>query len=98
MQATPARTEEKSIVKKLLYQMIGETHRFMKYIIVYCLGFSSLMLLLCWFSSWFGVDTDTVLTVTAGIFGFNLVSTLIIKITENRSTKRKDDPNEKKTD
>jgi hypothetical protein len=88
-------------MKKLLDQIIGQNRRFMKYIVLYCLGFSSLVILLCWLSSWFGVNTDTVLTVTAGIFGFNLISTLIIRISENKADKksaeRKDDPNEKKT-
>jgi uncharacterized membrane protein YjjP (DUF1212 family) len=89
-------------MKKLLHQIIGENGRFMKYVVLYCLGFSSAIILLCYFASWFGVDTDTVLTVTAGIFGFNLVSTLIIKITENKKAdakpaERKEDPNEKKT-
>ena len=88
-------------MKKLLEHIIGQNGRFMKYIVVYCLFYSSVMILLCYIGRWFGVDTDTVLTVTAGIFGANLISTLIIKITENKADKksaeRKEDPNEKKT-
>ena len=83
-------------MKKLLNNIIGENGRFMKYIVVYCLFFSSCVILLCYIASWFGVDTGDVLTATTAIFGFNLVSTLIIKITENRKESTANKAEEKK--
>ena len=72
-------------MKKLFQALSGRVDRFLKGAVVFCLGFSALMILLCYIGRWFDVDTSHELTITSTIFGGNLVLTLIIELIKLRN-------------
>ena len=61
--------------------------RFMNVLVCLCLGFTALMAAACYVASWFGVDTDHELTVTATVFGGDLVLMMVKKLIEKKDAK-----------
>ena len=54
--------------------------RFMTRIVRFCIGFTAVMIVACYVASWFGVDTDHVLTITATVFGGELLLTVVLEL------------------
>ena len=53
---------------------------FMTFAVVFCLGFTALMIIACYIARWFGVDTTHELTITATVFGGELGGLLLKKL------------------
>ncbi|MBN1776632.1 MAG: hypothetical protein JW811_00770 [Clostridiales bacterium] len=76
-------------MRKLFQALFNRVDQFLKGAVVFCLGFSAFMILLCYIGRWFGVDTSHELTITSTIFGGNLVLTLIIELIKLKNKKDK---------
>ena len=84
-------------MKKLLNTIIGENKRFMKYIILYCLAFPSLMLLLGYIAIWFDKDIADLMTATKAIFATELVLGIIKVLIDTKKTNTTEKTNSPKS-
>ena len=58
--------------------------RFMNVMVCLCLGFTALMIVACYVGRWFGVDTSHELTVTATVFGGELMLMMGKKLIQDK--------------
>ena len=56
--------------------------RFMTRMVRFCIGFTAFMIIACYVARWFGVDTSHELTITATVFGGELLLTVVLKLLE----------------
>lgn len=54
--------------------------RYLKWIVTYCIALLTLVIIAVYVAAWFGVDTGNVLTASCGVFGGELLLTVLIKI------------------
>ena len=54
--------------------------RFMTRIVRFCIGFTAVMIVACFIARWFGVDTSHELTITATVFGGELLLTVVLEL------------------
>lgn len=59
--------------------------RYLKWIVVYCIALLTLVIVAVYIAAWYGVDTGNVLTATCGVFGGELLLTVVIKIMGGRA-------------
>ena len=62
--------------------------RFMTRVVRFCIGFTAVMIVACYVARWFGVDTSHELTVTATVFGGELLLTVVLRLTEKEPEKK----------
>ena len=60
---------------------------FMMILVCFCLVFTALMIVACYVGRWYGVDTTHELTITAGLFGGELVLMMVKKLTTKKGEK-----------
>lgn len=63
--------------------------RFMKMVVWFCIAFTALVIVACYVASWFGVDTDSVLTHTCAVFGGELLLTVVLRLLEKEDATQK---------
>ena len=60
------------------------THSYMKKIVAVCIGVIIAFAVGAYVSAWFEVDTVQVLTIVTGVFGGELVLTVLLKLLEKK--------------
>ncbi len=71
-------------------QSKNQSNRWMKGIVKYCIVFTSVVIVACYIASWFGIDTDAQLQVTAMVFGGELLMTVVIKLMGDSKEKKEE--------
>ena len=64
------------------------THSYMKKIVAVCIATVIVFAVASHVSAWFDVDTVPVLTIVAGIFGGELLLTVVLKLLEKPEPKK----------
>ncbi len=54
--------------------------RYLKRIVAYCIALLTIVIVAVYIAAWFDVDTGNLLTATCGVFGGELLLTVVIKI------------------
>ena len=57
--------------------------RFLSAIVVYCIAFTSAIIVACYVAAWFGVDTTEVLYTTRVVFGGELLLAALLELMGN---------------
>jgi len=62
-----------------------EHTRFLKKIVVFCIGFTGAVIIACYVAAWFAVDTgiiNSVMTYTCAVFGGELLLSAVLRMAE----------------
>ena len=64
--------------------MKKQTMRFLKKIVLFCVGFTALTAIAEYAAAWFGVDTSSVTTAVYAVYGGELLLSAVIRLSENK--------------